>query len=99
MNITTITTKDQAKKQIRILVAQKRLFPHEERSVPKTYDVSIMRDGKAYPCIYRIGSADGKSRSGILRLHDELAMIISSGETYSIQQKGNLKYELSPNMK
>lgn len=99
ITITNITPKDQAKKQIRILVAQKHLFPQEERGVPKTYDVQITHNGKPYPCTYRIGSADGKSRSGVLRLHNELAMMINSGQTYRLQQKGNLKHELSPKTK
>lgn len=97
--ITNITPKDQAKKQIRILVGQKNLFPVEERGAPKTYDIQITHNGKSYPCTYRIGSADGKSRSGVLRLHDDLAMMIKSGQTITLKLSGDLKYELSSNTK
>lgn len=101
MNRTTIaniTAKDFQKKQIRILAAQKDLFPDERRGVPHTYDIMVSWKGQAYGCTYRIGSKDGKLRSGVLRLTEGLAEAMRNwvGKVLELERTGKNIYKLKP---
>jgi hypothetical protein len=98
ITIANVTRKDFQGKQIRILSAQKVLFPEERCGFPQTYDVRIIWKGNAYGCVYRIGSKDGKSRSGILRLQNGLAEAMgkSVGKLLELERIGNMQYKLKP---
>jgi hypothetical protein len=76
--ITNITQKDRERKQIRILAHQKELFPTERPGFPQTYDITVIWEDDPYSCTYRIGSKDSKTRSGVLRIKDELAESLDS---------------------
>ncbi len=97
ITITNITRKDCEGKRIRILARQKELFPAERPGVPKTYDVTVIWRGDRYSCTYRMGSRDGKARSGVLRLKDGLAETLGDkvGKSLILKRAGNNKYQLS----
>lgn len=98
ITIANITRKDFQGKQIRILSAQKALFPEERRGFPQTYEVQVMWKGNPYGCAYHIGSKDGRSRSGILRLQNGLAEAMGSwvGKSLELERTGNMQYKLKP---
>jgi len=98
ITITNITRKDFQAKQIRILAAQKALFPEERRGFPQIYDVTVTWNGHSYPCSYRIGSKDGKMRSGVLRLHTGLAEAMGDrvGKTLELERAGATHYKIKP---
>ena len=97
ITITNITRKDCEGKQIRILVHQKELFPPETPGFPETFNVTVIWRGDRYGCTYRIGSRDGKTRSGVLRLKDGLAEMLGErvGKALILKRVGNNKYQLS----
>jgi hypothetical protein len=96
--IANITRRDFLGKRIRILAAQKELFPEERRGFPQTYDVTVTWKSRSYACTYRIGSKDGRARSGVLRLKDGLAEAMSEwvGKALKLERVGRNKYELNP---
>lgn len=98
ITITNVTRKDFQAKQIRILAAQKELFPDEQRGNPQIYDVTVSWDGHSYPCSYRIGSKDGKMRSGILRLQNGLAGAMGNwvGKALELERMGTTNYKIKP---
>ena len=98
ITITNITRKDFQAKQIRILASQKEVFPDEQRGNPQIYDVTVTWDGHSYPCSYRIGSKDGKMRSGILRLQNGLAEAMGDwvGETLELERTRTTHYKIKP---
>ena len=99
--IDNITEKDVSSKQIRITVSNKELFPEEFLGKPITHNLlfSIYPESETYQVSYKIGSKDGKSRSGILKfpkdIYEEILKIkpnsileISKGENkYTIKKK------------
>jgi hypothetical protein len=70
--INNITDKDVTKGQIRITVANKPFFPEEIMGKPMTHPMTFIYEGGEYPASYKIGSKDGKSRSGVLKLTPDL---------------------------
>jgi hypothetical protein len=70
--IDNITEYDLSNKQLRITVANKHLFPFERLGNPITHDLIFVVDNQEYTARYTIGSKDGKSRSGVLKLGIEL---------------------------
>lgn len=70
--IDNITSTDIQTKKLRIKVANKQFFPSEIRGEPKSYPIKILYEGQEYGATYTIGSRDGKSRSGILKLDPNL---------------------------
>jgi hypothetical protein len=95
--ISNITRKDFEGKRIRILSHQKELFPQEQYGFPKTYDVIVTWGDSSYRCTYRIGSKDGKARSGVLRLKDGLAEVLGDrvGMALALKRIDNNKYYLT----
>lgn len=98
ITIANITRKDFEGKRIRILAAQKELFPEERRGFPQVYDVTVLWKGDSYACAYRIGSKDGNLRSGVLRLQSGLAEALGDwvGKRLELKQNDNMQYELKP---
>lgn len=76
--------------------ASKRTVP-EQHGFPKTYDVTVIWEDNLYSCAYRIGSRDGKARSGVLRLKDGLAEALGNitGKTLVLKQTGSNQYHLT----
>jgi len=72
IEINNITDNDVNRKSLRILKDQKLLFPNEISGQPKTYNLNFKISNCDYVINYRIGSKDGKSRSGVLKLGLEL---------------------------
>ncbi|HMI63199.1 MAG TPA: hypothetical protein VK518_19920 [Puia sp.] len=95
--IANITPKDCERKQIRILANQKELFPAEQRGFRKIYDVNIIYGNNAYSCTYRIGSRDGRARSGVLCLYDGLGEVLANKNTkkLALKWKENNEYHLT----
>ncbi|MDO6435639.1 hypothetical protein Q4E93_33810 [Flavitalea sp. BT771] len=97
ITIINITQKDCDRKQIRILAHQKELFPMEGPGYPETYEITVVWEDKSYRCAYRIGSRDGKLRSGVLRLKDGLAEAVGNGvrKTLILNRTGSNEYHLT----
>jgi len=70
--IDNITKSDAKSRNIRITVDNKFLFPAELLGHPKTYPLNFSTGPKEFIATYRIGSKDGKSRSGVLKLGDDV---------------------------
>jgi len=99
--IDNVTENDVNSKQLRITVKNKELFPKEIPGKPITYDLhfSIYPESETFKASYKIGSKDGRSRSGILKLpkniYEEILKIkpnsileISIGENkYTIKKR------------
>lgn len=94
--VNNITDADLAKNQLRITIDNKHLFPAERISEPKVYEVAMIYNGNLYSCSYRIGSKDGRSRSGVLRLGSYLVSKMNFGENdvVTITQLSAGKYEI-----
>ncbi|SIS86147.1 hypothetical protein SAMN05421766_104449 [Zobellia uliginosa] len=84
--INNITKNDFEKRNIRITVPNKHLFPLEKPKEPTSYTLNFKAGDIDFLAEYKIGSLDGKSRSGILKLGD-----IIYRETLKIQEGTNLK--------
>ena len=84
--IDNITENDFVSKQIRITVDNKHLFPSERLGNPINHNLIFVFGNKEYAANYRIGSKDGKSRSGVLKLDKELYLDI-----LKIKRGANLK--------
>jgi len=69
--IDNITEKDVVKKLIRIKVTSKYLLPSEIIGKPVSHELSFYIDDIKFIAKYKIGSKDGKSRSGRLYLGNE----------------------------
>lgn len=97
ITVTNITRKDCERKQIRILAHQKELFPTERPGFPENYDITVIWEDSPYSCTYRIGSKDGKARSGVLRLKNELAEALGDrlGQKLILKRTGKNKYYLT----
>jgi len=70
--IDNITDSDVSARKIRIKVANKHLFPTERTGVPQTYELRFRVNDYDFQATYTIGSKDGKSRSGVLKLGDKI---------------------------
>ena len=95
--IKNISLGDARSKEIRILVNGKNLFPAEIRGQSKTYGLTVMYKEKSYYSTYTIGSKDGKSRSGILELKEDLytdILKIKSGDSLKITKTSENLYTI-----
>ena len=94
--VNNITASDVSSNQVRITVDNKHLFPSEKVGQPQVYNVTLVFNGGAYDCTYRIGSKDGKSRSGVLKLGSGLVSIMNlhQGELITISAISTGKYEI-----
>jgi hypothetical protein len=92
-----ITENDIDHNQLRITVANKFLFPAEKIGQPRVYKIILVFNGTPFTCTYRIGSLDGKSRSGVLKLGSQLSELLkprtSDNITISLVSTG--KYEIA----
>lgn len=96
--ITNITEKDAKAKKIRITSGNKHLFPSERLGFVQKYDLTFSNDDLSFIATYTIGSKDGRSRSGILKLGDELYLLqlmITEGTTLKITKTGLQQYEIN----
>ncbi|MDG4946851.1 hypothetical protein NMK71_10525 [Weeksellaceae bacterium KMM 9713] len=91
--IDNITSGDVSKNQLRIKKDNKYLFPKEKQGEPNTYYLPFKYGKSNFDATYKIGSKDGKSRSGILKLGADIyknVIQIKAGTTLkvSITNKG-----------
>ncbi len=70
--IDNITDSDWQTNKIRITVGNKHLFPSEKKGNPVSYSLNFRVGNADFIATYRIGSKDGKSRSGVLKLGEDL---------------------------
>lgn len=92
--IDNITKSDIKGRNIRIIVENKHLFPAEKSGNPTSYFLDFKVGNIDFVAEYKIGSKDGKSRSGILKLGDKIYQ-----ETLKIQSGTNLKISKSKDNK
>jgi len=95
--IDNITSLDAQTKKIRITVENKFLFPSEQIGIPKTYNLTFIIQDMEFIARYTIGSHDGKSRSGVLKIgsypYVELLQI-TEGSNLIITKKQDNKYSI-----
>ena len=95
--IDNITNGDAKSRNIRITVDNKHLFPAEQLGNPMTYDLNFSLNNEEFVAKYRIGSKDGKSRSGVLKLGDKVyneILKIKTGTNLKISKSGENKYSI-----
>ena len=95
--IDNITTSDIKSRNIRIKVANKHLFPSEKPGVPTSYLLDFTVGNIDFIAEYKIGSKDGKSRSGILKLGDNIyqeTLKIKTGTNLRINKLTENKYRI-----
>jgi len=94
--IDNITVNDAQRKKIRILNRNIHLFPQEIQGQRKSYILPLRYSDVKYDFKYIIGSDDGRSRSGIMRLgadfYDYIG--IEEGTKLSIELKDEGVYEI-----
>lgn len=93
--IDNITEIDQEKRIIRVLKKNKPIFPLEKAGRYLKYKILFYHEDKIYDAIYTVGSIDRKSRSGILKLEDNLylnILKITAGIILNIRYIDNGKY-------
>lgn len=98
--INNITNSDVSKRQIRILAEDKRIFPQEKRGMTMKYDLKFIVGGNEFIAEYKIGSKDGKSRSGILKLGDDIynyILRIREGTKLRISKINEQNYSINKN--
>jgi len=91
--IDNITEKDADSGKIRILKGNKFLFPEEKIGVPSSYCLKFVYGEQILDAKYRIGSADCRSRSGVLRFKNEHfydVLKVSAGSLFRITKAGDL---------
>jgi hypothetical protein len=72
ITISNVTMRDSDKKIIRITKDNKHLFPTEKSGIPMTYELNFKVNNEFFIASYIIGSQDGKSRSGVLKLNAKI---------------------------
>lgn len=72
ITINNVSQNDADKYQVRIVMAHKYLFPSEKPGEPQVFTLHVRIGKQDYEVDYKIGSQDGKERSGILRLGSQL---------------------------
>lgn len=92
--IDNISKSDIKSRNIRIKVENKHLFPAEKSGQPISYSLDFKARDTDFIAKYTIGSKDGKSRSGVLKLGDSIYQ-----ETLKIQIGTNLKISKSKDNK
>ncbi len=93
--IDNVTKSDVKSRNIRIKVENKHLFPTEKPRNPLTYSLDFKVGNIDFVAKYTIGSKDGKSRSGILKLGDSIyqeTLIIQTGTNLKISKSKENKY-------
>jgi hypothetical protein len=97
--VETITDKDCLSKKIRILADNKHIFPLEIIGTPLKHKIIFEYKNKEYNASYIIGSKDGKSRSGVLKLDTQLYQLlnVSCGINLKIVKISNNKYSIENN--
>lgn len=96
--ISNITAKDAKSKKIRITVDNKHLFPQERRGESNTYDLDFVVGDSEFKASYTIGSKDGRSRSGVLKLGNYVyqeVLKIQEGTMLKISKINGGKYMIS----
>lgn len=94
--INTITERDAEKKMLRILKGNKHIFPAEQKGNPMVYEVVIKMKNISMEGTYKIGSLDGKSRSGILKFDSEIYdfLNIQKGAEVILEREKELNYKI-----
>ena len=92
--IDNISKSDVKSRNIRIKVEKKHLFPAEKSGQPISYSLDFKLGNMDFVAKYTIGSKDGKSRSGVLKLGDSIYR-----DTLKIQVGANLKISKSEDNK
>lgn len=95
--INNISNNDTKSRNIRIKVENKHLFPVEQLGNPITYYLDFNVDSIEFIAKYTIGSKDGKSRSGVLKLGDNVyknILKIKVGTNLKINKSKENKYSI-----
>jgi hypothetical protein len=99
--IDNITKSDFKSRNIRIKIDNKHLFPAEKSGNPTSYFLDFKVGKLDFVAEYKIGSNDGKSRSGILKLGDNIYqenLKIQIGATLKISKSMDNKYIIEKNV-
>jgi hypothetical protein len=99
--INNIKKSDFKSRNIRIKVDNKHLFPAEKSGKPISYSLDFKVGNIDFIAKYTIGSKDGKSRSGILKLGDNIYqenLKIQIGATLKISKSMDNKYIIEKNV-
>jgi hypothetical protein len=95
--IDNISESDAQVRRIRIKVANLHLFPTEQSGNPKSYFLTFKHNTSEFSAEYIIGSKDGKSRSGVLKLGDHIyldILKIRAGTNLKITKLAENKYTI-----
>jgi hypothetical protein len=95
--IDNITEIDVESRKIRIIVGNQHLFPAEKRGNPISYSLDFKVGEIDFIANYTAGSKDGKSRSGILKLGDDIyndTLKITKGTKLKISKSKENKYSI-----
>ncbi|HEY1045229.1 MAG TPA: hypothetical protein VGF79_02245 [Bacteroidia bacterium] len=94
--INTITERDADKKMLRILKGNKHIFPAEKIGKPMIYKLIIKFKMISMEVSYRIGSLDGKSRSGILKFDEAIydCLKIKKGAEVILRKESEGEYRI-----
>lgn len=95
--VDNITDNDARRHQLRILKRNKQFSPEEILEQPKAYNIRIVYKDRCIPTTYRIGSKDGRGRSGVIFFSAQgfKDLGINSGDTlrFLVQTKDS-KYKM-----
>lgn len=95
--IDNLTEEDVKNKKIRILTKSKYLFPQELTGKPLIHELLIQTEGKEFVATYTIGSKDGKPRSGILKLPNDIyteTLKIKAGMRLKISKTAEKEFKI-----
>lgn len=95
--IDNITEEDIKSRSIRIKVENKHIFPLEISGNPISYSLNFLLGDNNFDAKYTIGSNDGKSRSGVLKLGDNVfqdILKIKVGTNLKITKSRDNKYTI-----
>tara|TARA_R110001606_G_scaffold366147_1_gene521181 strand:- start:1315 stop:2268 length:954 start_codon:yes stop_codon:yes gene_type:complete len=95
--IDNITKSDSKSRNIRIKSENKHLFPIEKLGNPISYSLEFKTGNTDFIANYTIGSKDGKSRSGVLKLGDNIynnILKIREGTNLKISKSNENKYSI-----
>lgn len=95
--IDNITKSDSKSRKIRIKSDNKHLFPMEKSGNPISYSLDFKTGNTDFIANYTIGAKDGKSRSGVLKLGDNIyndILKIKEGTNLKISKLKENKYSI-----
>ena len=95
--IDNVTKGDSKSRNIRIKSENKHLFPIEKSGNPISYCLDFKTGNTDFIAIYTIGSKDGKSRRGVLKLGDNIyndILKIKEGTNLKISKSKENKYSI-----